>query len=182
MANGTPPDDPRVFVARARAGDQRAFRQLYDLHVSSLFRFLGQFGGTREDVREWVQQAFIKAFLHLDRFDERSTFATWLFRIGLNEMRSDRRKLTILTRDDGRIEEMPAEDLADRFVWDQAMRTWLEELDEQKRTVFLLHEVEGFSHGEIARILDIEESHSRTILARTRSYLRRRWEGKRKAL
>ena len=84
-----------TLVGRARGGDQKAFRSLYDAHVSPLFRFLSQFSFDREETREWVQRAFINAFGRLDQFDGRSTFSTWLFTIGLNEMRSDRRRKNI---------------------------------------------------------------------------------------
>ena len=56
------------------------------------------------------------------------------------------------------------------------MRTWLEDLDETKRTVFLLYEVEGYSHAEIASMLEIGESTSRTILSRAKQYLKTKWQ------
>jgi len=171
-------DEPQL-IARARQGDHNAFRTLYELHVDGLYRFLKQFSGNHDDVEDWVQRSFIRAYRALDRFGGRSRFATWLIAIGLNEMRSDRRKPAMVIVDGG-AEAAAEEDLAERFVWDDLMRGWLAELDETKRAVFLLYEVEGFSHAEIAAMLEIGESASRTILARTKQWLREQWNRERK--
>jgi RNA polymerase sigma-70 factor (ECF subfamily) len=171
------------LIDRARKGDQKAFRSLYEFHVGPLFRFLLQFASDRDEARDWVQRAFIRAFEHLGQFDRRSLFGTWLFTIGLNEMRTDRRRKNIidLEPDLSSLADGSSES-TEEFVWSSAMRHWLDMLDTQKRSVFVLHEIEGFSHKEIAAMLHIEESHSRTILTRVRSYLQRRWTGERKAL
>jgi len=172
-----------VLLEQARASDQRALRGLYDLHAGPLFRFLGQFSGDREETKEWVQRAFIKAFDRLGQFDGRSTFRTWIFTIGMNEMRSDRRRKNIVQLEQD-IPTLPARarDHAEDFQWESMMKAWLDRLDNTKRSVFVLHEVEGFSHREIADMLGIQQSHSRTLLLRVRHYLQRQWKQERKAL
>ena len=171
------------WVERSRAGDHRAFRHLYDLHVVSLYRFLAQFSNASEDTEEWVQRAFIKSFERLHQFDNRSSFGTWLFRIGLNEMRSDiRRRKILMLEPESAAETVASADESERFAWSETLRGLLDELDEQKQSVFILYEVEGFSHREIGSMLGIDESHSRTILTRVKEHLRRGLDQERRAI
>ena len=164
-----------IWITEAKEGNQRAFRELYDANVSPLFRFLKQFGSDTDQVEEWVQRAFIKAFAHLDSFDGRSRFSSWLFRLALNEMRMDwrRRRIVAFVPTDDEHEDLSHE--ADAFEWKQLMKTWMDELDETKRAVFILYEVEGYSHAEIAMMLGIAESSSRTLLVRAKRILQDRW-------
>jgi len=164
-----------IWIAEAKEGNQKAFRELYDANVSPLFRFLKQFGSDTDQVEEWVQRAFVKAFAHLDSFDGRSRFSSWLFRLALNEMRMDwrrRRIVAFVPMDDERGDLLREADL---FEWKQLMKTWMDELDETKRAVFILYEVEGYSHAEIASMLGIAESSSRTLLVRAKRILQDRW-------
>jgi RNA polymerase sigma factor (sigma-70 family) len=166
-----------LWITKAREGDQKAFQALYDLHVEPLFRFLRQFSSEYAEVEEWVQRAFVKAFEHLGSFDGRSRFCTWLFTLGMNEMRMDRRRqgrapVSPMADDEDSIPVSEPED----FEWEEMMRIWMNDLDETKRAVFVLYEVEGYSHAEIAGMLGIGESTSRTTLSRTKRYLKDRWK------
>lgn len=174
--------DESFLISRIRQGDYSAFRVLYEHHVDPLYRFLKQFSRDHHQVEEWVQRSFIKAYESLDRFAGRSRFSTWLFTIGLNEMRSDKRKIQMISVEDMTSGGAGTENPHEIFEWEEMMRGWLEQLDDVRRSVFLLHEVEGFSHGEIAQMLQIGESTSRTILSRTRHWLQMKWnqEGTRK--
>lgn len=174
--------DESFLISRIREGDTRAYRQLYDRHVDGLYRFLKQFSRNRQQVEDWVQRSFIKAFDSLDRFAGRSRFSTWLFTIGLNEMRTDRRRIPVIPIEEAPPQPQETDDPHDRFHWDDMMRTWLDEMDDVKRSVFLLHEVEGFSHAEIAGMLQIHESASRTILSRTRAFLQEQWNKERQRI
>ncbi|MBI3579239.1 MAG: sigma-70 family RNA polymerase sigma factor [Ignavibacteriales bacterium] len=168
------------WVNKAREGDHKAFRALYDRNITPLYRFMRQFSPDVHEVEEWVQRAFIKAFQHIHSFDGKARFSTWLFRIALNEMRTDRRRASIIPfthPDDDGISSVPSDgNESDIWEWNETMRTWMQELDETKRTVFLLYEVEGYSHAEIASMLEVSESTSRTILSRTKRYLKTRWQ------
>jgi len=173
-------DEPSL-IERTRAGDHEAFRVLYETHVDSLYRFLRQFSKDPHRVEEWVQRTFIKAFERLGSFHGRSKFSSWIFSIGLNEMRSDVRRAAILQFEPVETgADIPLDDTADEFQWNDLMKGWLAQLDEVKRAVFLLHEVEGYNHGEISGLLNIQESTSRTILTRTRQWLRDQWKRERK--
>lgn len=170
-------DNEILIIHRAQKGDQKAFKILYDANVVSLFRFMKQFSKNSVDVEEWVQRSFIKAHEHLPTFRGDAKFSSWLFRLGLNEMKMDRRRLAILSIDNSEIEELSSEEQnSDQFEWNEMMKTWLGELDENKRMVFLLYEVEGYSHSEIAEMIGVGESTSRTILMRAKRYLKERWK------
>jgi RNA polymerase sigma-70 factor (ECF subfamily) len=68
-----------------------------------------------------------------------------------------------------------SESATEHIDWNDAMKVWLRDLDETKRAVFMLYEVEGYSHAEIASMLGIAESSSRTMLSRAKRFLQERW-------
>jgi len=91
-------------------------------------------------------------------------------------MRMDRRRAQRAPIGSMADEEAPGSSIEpEEFEWDETMRVWMQDLDETKRAVFVLYEVEGYSHAEIAEMLGIGESSSRTILSRTKQYLKDRW-------
>lgn len=173
MDNTTKNADEAAVISRIINGDTAGFRILYDAHVLHLFRFLKQFRKNDTDVQELVQRAFIKAFEGLALFNHRSRFRTWLFRIALNELHGDNRRSAVLSfteldhaadRSGGNEEE--------QLEWNSTLRTLFDRMDDLKKSVFILYEVEGYSHAEIAEMLDVQESTSRTILSRTKQTLR----------
>jgi RNA polymerase sigma-70 factor (ECF subfamily) len=159
-------DDIRLAIA----GDQGAYKRLYLRHVDALFHFMMQFSDDRETVRDWVQQAFIRAFSKLDQFEGRSGFKTWLYQIAINEMRQSLRGLTFdkVSIDDHPHLEQEEVEISDWI----SLRDRIRQLPERQRLVLLMHDVEGFSHSEIAITLGINESSSRAILSRTKHQLR----------
>jgi len=170
-------DNEIQIIHRAQKGDQKAFEMLYNANVVSLFRFMKQFSKDSVEVEEWVQRSFIKAYEHLTTFRGDAKFSSWLFRLGLNEMKMDRRRFAILPIDNSEIDEMSLkEQNLDQFDWNEMMKAWLGELDENKRMVFLLYEIEGYSHSEIAEMLGFGESTSRTILTRAKQQLKEKWK------
>src|SRR3954469_11208268 len=85
-----------VIVARARAGDADAYRVLVERHSRSLFRLAFRMTGNESDAEDVVQESFMRAYRQLDKFDERASFGTWLYRItancSLDLMRSKKRR------------------------------------------------------------------------------------------
>lgn len=165
----------KELVRKVKAGDQRAFKQLYDFYVDSLYLFMKQFSADKLQVEDWVQRAFIKAYLNINKFDGISLFKTWLYKIALNEMKMDYRKAGFVQNVSIDDEVIVAEMEDSDFQWNLVMKKWLGELSEIKRMVFVLFEVEGYSHSEIAGMLNINESASRTILTRTKAWLKQKW-------
>lgn len=167
--------DESIWIVRAKEGSEKAYRSLYDRHVTPLFRFLQQFTAEEAQVEDWVQRAFIKAFLNLATFDGRARFSTWLFTLAINEMRMDwrRQQVVAFVPLDEDLDAAGADE--EPFDWNQLMKEWTNELDATKRAVFILYEVEGYSHSEIGSMLGIAESSSRTLLTRAKRHLQDRW-------
>jgi RNA polymerase sigma-70 factor (ECF subfamily) len=162
-----------ALITAIQNGETSAYRLLYDAHVLSLFRFLKQFKRSDADVQELVQRAFIKAYDKLGTFNRQSAFKTWLFQIALNELRGDFRRASLIPFVEyDSVEEPVISGEEDRLEWNSTLRSAVDSLDDLKKCVFLLYEVEGYSHGEIADMLSIGESSSRTILTRTKQQLR----------
>ncbi len=168
------------IIRQTLKGNEQAFRLIFERHVEALFRFLHQFSKSSEELDDWVQRTFIRAYERLNQFDSNARFEPWLFQIGINEMRTDRRRAKI-------VQFIPAGDqpnlepvFEEQFEWSITMKDIIRALDENKRMVFTLHEVEGFTHKEIASMLQITESHSRSILMRTKQELRTHWNDERK--
>ena len=167
----------KSLIEKVKKGDERAFRKLYDSNVQPLYRFLMQFNKDHDLVEDWVQVTFIKAYRNISRFESKSKFSTWLFRIGINEMRTDFRKQS--RRDNVSLDEtIPDENLINEedFEWHMDMKWLLDDLEENKKAIFILFEVEGYSHSEIAEMLNISEANSRTSLSRVKCYLKERWQ------
>ncbi len=161
------------LINQAINGDQNAYKVLYDHHIDGLFAFLNQFSKDRDLVRDWTQRAFIKAFNKLNTFQFKARFKSWLFTIGLNEMRTDMRSSVMFVElQEPEIEDLPDEDI-DPELWDHAKQA-IRDLDPQKKMILLLHVAEGYSHKEIAGMLSIKEGTSRIILHRTKEELRKK--------
>ena len=174
--------DEIFWVEKARNGDQRAFRKLYDGHVEPLYRFMRRHSKDAGQVEDWVQRAFIKAYRNIGSFNGVARFSTWLYTIALNEMRTDFRRPNLVILEPGPFaEERSTGAQDDSFIWEDMMKQWLAELDDSKRMVFVLYEVEGYSHAEIASMLNINEGASRTLLHRARNLLKSRWETEEKS-
>jgi len=167
------PNDKKNWLLRAQNGDEAAFKKIFEAHANELFRFLNQFSDRRDQVQDWVQTAFYKAFKNLDQFDGRSRFKTWLWRIGINEMKMTKRLSIQYTEfeDISSIKE-PAKKIPTESII--TMRNEIDKLPDQKKMVLILYEVEGYSHKEIADMLNVGESTSRTILSRTKKELRKK--------
>jgi RNA polymerase sigma-70 factor (ECF subfamily) len=171
IANPVPEQDRRDLL-RARGGDQQAYKAIYERHMASLFRFLTQFTDDRDLIADWVQLAFIKAFQNLDRFEGRSSFKSWLYKISINEMRQTFRSSH---REPDYVDEEQLYSYSDQRSspadW-ITLRDKIRRLPDRQRLVFLMFEIEGFSHAEIAKVLSITESSSRSILTRVKIQLR----------
>jgi RNA polymerase sigma-70 factor (ECF subfamily) len=172
-------DDRRLAEACAN-GDTSAFEQLYrgfgDRMKSVAYNYLGNI----TDAEDVVQETFLKIHRGASGFTGEASFSTWLYRILVNTCNDALRKRH------RRPVESPIEALTVERAGanvDEAkrmtLRKLLAELPEQRRTVFMLFEVEGLSHAEIAGILGISEGNSKWILFSTKKQLQEKWKGDR---
>jgi RNA polymerase sigma-70 factor, ECF subfamily len=162
-------------VARAVRGDQAAQRALYDTHVERVYRLAFRLTGEDELARDCTQDTFIRAFDRLSGFRGESSFSTWLYSIAMSVTLNSIRKVKRL-----RAREVTLDD-ADSFggsprasdpVLRERLSRAIDALPEGYRTVFLMHDVEGFTHEEIGKSLGIQSGTSKAQLFRARARLR----------
>lgn len=163
------------MVERAKAGDQNAFRRLYDGNVDRIYRLTYRMAGSDDLARDFTQETFLRAWQRLDQFRGDAAFSTWLHSIAVSVSLNGIRKA-----DRHRKRERSLEDaahlartgpVADHEVRDR-LRGAVDDLPEIYRTVFLMHDLEGYSHGEIAETLGVAEGTSKARLFRARAKLR----------
>jgi RNA polymerase sigma-70 factor, ECF subfamily len=162
------PDAP--FVERARRGDRRAFEQLVERHQQRLFTLAARTLGSADEAADAVQEAFIRAWLALDRFRGGSLFSTWLYRIALNAAHDQRLKRRAEPLDEQR---EPA-DPQDTFLASElssALQAALNELEDEYRVAVVLYDVLGCSYVEIAQLTDVAEGTVKSRIFRGRSRL-----------
>jgi len=168
--------DTDDIVARSRQGDVAAFRQLFLQHRAEVSRLVFRMMGPRADLEDVVQEVFLQVHRSLKDFRGQSKFTTWLHRVTVNVVLMQRRSarsrpqmVAPLVEDievDPRL--LPDDDLV-RLERMRAFRRVIEKLAEKKRTVFILHEIEGISPQEIATIVGAP-----VLTVRTRLFYARR--------
>jgi RNA polymerase sigma-70 factor (ECF subfamily) len=171
-------------VARATAGDRQAFEELYRIHVNRVFALCVRMTNDRAAAEELTQDVFVRAWQKLSLFRGDSAFGTWLHRLAvnvvLNARKSEGRDRKRFGGRDAEPEEEPIEwQLTARAVT-PGLAMDLEQaigmLPPGARKVFVLHDVEGYKHEEIAEQLSITTGGSKAQLHRARMLLRKALE------
>jgi RNA polymerase sigma-70 factor (ECF subfamily) len=167
--------DERQLIERALAGDPVAERALYEQHVGRVYRMAWRMSGNETLAEDFTQEVFVRAFDRLADFRFGSRFSTWLHRITMTTVLNGlRRTQRIDEREPAREDLTPFDrgredpDTTLRLSLHQA----IDELNEGQRAVLVMHDLEGFTHAEIAGALEIEEGTSKARLSRARSRLR----------
>jgi RNA polymerase sigma-70 factor (ECF subfamily) len=165
-------DDRSLADAVAGTGDERAFRELYRRHTPALYQLvLRMLGGVSADAEDVVQETWIRAVRQLTKFRWESSLRTWLTAIGLNLARETLRKRARSRTEE--IDEHPG--IAARPVRDAEridLERAIERLPNGYRAVLVLHDVEGFTHEEISRQLQIAVGTSKSQLFDARRAVR----------
>lgn len=175
-------DDESILLRRCRAGEGAAQGELVARYQDRVYNTCLRMCGNAADAEDFAQEAFVKALQSLDRFDGRSRFYTWLFRIAVNLVLSGRRRAsTVRMRglDDG-VGRSAQLESADAPVVMQAGRreehrlvlAAMEELDADVRAIVVLRDVESLDYAEIAEILNIAPGTVKSRLHRARMALR----------
>jgi RNA polymerase sigma-70 factor, ECF subfamily len=163
------------LIERARRGDPLAARSLYDANVERVFRLAHRITGDPEDAREATQQTFVRAFQALSGFRQGSAFSTWLHAITVSVALNTRRRARRLGARTAPLELAEAT-IEPPELPDPALRRRLHEaidaLPERMRAVFIMHEIEGFTHMEIAEALGLAEGSCKAHLFRAKEKLR----------
>ncbi|HEX2664237.1 MAG TPA: RNA polymerase sigma factor [Candidatus Acidoferrum sp.] len=172
-----PANQDAALAAACQAGDLRAYERLYALQGARMKNLARNVLGSTADAEDAVQETFLKVQRSIAGFRGQSSFVTWTYRILLNTCydarRSRLRKKEVTTDEDSeqapRMEpRAPGAHPSLRMALERA----LEKLTQHQRDVFLLYEVEGFRHAEIAGMLEITEAASKNTLFQAKKNLR----------
>jgi RNA polymerase sigma-70 factor (ECF subfamily) len=174
-----------LLIPAAKAGDLTAFQELSRRHTDKLHRRIYRLTGNWEDAEDVVQEALLRAFLHLNRFEGRSAFSTWLTRIAINSALMEMRKKRHMVLIDGIDEDgatsrtwEPAdtretpEQHADNREREQLLKEAILRLRPVLRTVVQLRQTSECSMSDIASILGISVPAVKSRMYRARAALR----------
>ncbi len=172
--DSVPGSEPLTDVARAAAGDARAFEALYRAHLPRVHSLVRRMTAGR-DADELTQDVFVRLWQKLGTFRGDSSFSTWLHRLAVNvvieRFRSDQTRRARL-HDGEDIFEVLAGPAQTRDIG-MDFEAALEKLPDGAREIFVLHDVEGYKHHEIATMLEISAGTSKAQLHRARMMLRK---------
>jgi len=176
-----PAEPEAALVERAQGGDRAAFEELVRRHADHLYAVVLRFVADRGAAEEVTQEAFLRAWRSIGRFEGRSRFFTWLYRIGINEAKRRAARqppATVVSLDDEPIPEAPD--------WSEAPETRLRHNDLHRlledtiralpieyRTPIILRDVEGLTTQEAAEVMDLGEAAFKSRLHRARLAVRR---------
>ena len=167
--------DDNELVAEVLRGESRAERELYDRHVDRVFRLAFRMAGDETLARDLTQDTFIRAFGRLSEFRGESTLATWLHAIATSVILNGLKKVQrIRSREQGG-DELPEVAVTRRESEpDLKLRLAraIDGLPDGYRMVFVMHDVEGYTHDEIGETLGIKAGTSKAQLFRARARLR----------
>ena len=165
------------WVDKARAGDRLAFEKLYRSHCDRIYGLCWRMcGGDKALAEDMVQEAFVRAWNKLDLFRGDSKFGTWLHRLTVNVVLSDRRiRVKRLQREREMVDDVERTLVGDRNVF-AGLRKDLEAaiagLPERARSVLILYDIEGYKHSEIAEMTGMAVGSSKAQLHRARKLVR----------
>lgn len=167
------------LAARCRAGDADAFEELYRQHARRLYSLAVRMIGSAEDAEDLLQEVFLQAHRKLPGFRGESTLGTWLYRLTMNHcldhLRGRQAKMSRATAslaDEHAAEPMAPEPVVPSAISRMDLERAIEALPPGAKAAFLLHDVEGFEHQEIAAILGISEGTSKSQVHKARLKLR----------
>ena len=181
-------EDEHLLVTAAKRGDQSAFEELVNRYEKKIFRLTMNITRNTEDAEDAMQDAFMKAYSHLNTFEEDSRFYTWLVRIAANEalMRLRKRRPNQFSLDEpieGEDEAIPR-DIQDwgpspeqRYAQSEMreiLNGAIDQLSPDFRIVFVLRDIEGLSTEETASSVGISEAAVKSRLLRARLRLRQK--------
>ena len=174
--------DEARLVERSQAGDRHAFEELVRRHADRLYAVVLRFVADVDEAEEVTQETFLRAWRSIDKFELRSRFFTWLYRIGINEAkrRAERRPPpgTVSSIEDTPIEDAPdwsevpelrAEQGQLRSVLEDAVRA----LPIEYRAPLILRDVEGLSTQQAAEVMELRQAAFKSRLHRARLAVRR---------
>jgi RNA polymerase sigma-70 factor (ECF subfamily) len=174
----TPQVNEPELIARVLAGDRLAGRELYDAHASRVFRLAFRLTGDAELAREFTQDTFVRAFQRLADFRGDAAFSTWIHRITVTVVANAMRKVRRLRERETDLDDLdglhPANASARRLDPDlrDRLAKAIDALPDIYRITLIMHDMEGYTHTEIAEVLGVAEGTCKSRLSAARAQLR----------
>ena len=169
-----------ALAAACRSGDLRAYERLYTLHGARMKNLARNLLGNPSDAEDAVQETFLKVHRSIAGFRGQSSFVTWTYRILINTCydarRSRLRKKEVANQDSEESPGIEPRAPGAHPTLRMALERALAKLTQHQRDVFLLYEVEGFRHSEIAGMLEMTETASKNTLFQAKKSLRQMLE------
>jgi len=172
--------DELALIGRCREGDLGAFEELYRTHAGRLYSVALRLVGNPADAEDLLQEIFLAAHRKLDTFRGESSLGTWLYRLATNlcldhlRSRTGRsRHVTDSIDDEPGLFDVATSSLAEQTVTRMDLERALARLPEGCRSAFVLHDVEGLEHREVAEILGVAEGTSKSQVHKARLKLRK---------
>jgi RNA polymerase sigma-70 factor, ECF subfamily len=163
------------LIGRVLAGDPSAERALYDAHVDRVFRLVYRMAGDLDRAQDYTQETFIRAFSRLGDFRGEAALSTWLGSIAISVTLNGLRKVRRLTEREVALDDVVPVGRATREAepdLKSRLKQAIDDLPDGYRAVFVMHDVEGYTHEEIATSLGVHPGTSKAQLFRARARLR----------
>jgi RNA polymerase sigma-70 factor (ECF subfamily) len=173
---------PKKTIENAQSGDRAAMEEIYLQYGNPCFCLANRIIANKEAAQDIVHIVFVKVMNNIQKFDNSGSFSGWLRKIAVNEsighLRSHNKNMKDTEFEDDLILDNQYSDASSQFDtrWWEACKdlsTLTQKLSEQARAVLILHEIEGYSHQEIAMLFGKSESFSKQSLARTLQQLQK---------
>jgi RNA polymerase sigma-70 factor (ECF subfamily) len=167
--------DEAQLVAAVLAGEARAERELYDRHVDRVYRLAFRMAGDETLAADFTQDTFVRAFEKLGDFRRESSLATWLHAIASSVILNGLKKVKRIRSREHADDELPDVPVTRRQAEPDLklkLARSIDALPEGYRMVFVMHDVEGYTHEEIGLALGIQPGTSKAQLFRARARLR----------
>ena len=163
------------LIARAKSGNERAFEDLYRIHVGRVYAVCLRILGDHYRAEEVTQQVFIRSWIKLASFRGEGSFGSWLHRLAVNAALNELKASALMQIQYSSLEDLPTES-SYQGSFSEEMQMDLEKavaaLPTGARVVFVLHEIEGFNHKDIATKLGLANGTCKAQLFRARKLLR----------
>ena len=166
--------DEEYLIAMSKDGSYRSQKKLYEMHSGMVWSICLRYLGNHEDAQDAFQNAFITVFKKIADYQGKGEFGAWVRKIAVNAAlmfyRSNRKSRLYVELDDVGVLSSNEDGILDQLSAEDLMKA-IKELPDGYRVVFNMYAVEGYSHAEIAEVLNISESTSRSQFSRARKLL-----------
>ncbi|QAA82742.1 RNA polymerase sigma factor [Aequorivita sp. H23M31] len=171
-------------IMRVLEGEKELFEILLRRYNQRLFRVIRSYIASEDDVRDIMQEAYVKSYLKLGQFNNQASFSTWLIRIGINEALQFIRKRKRQSENYGKTEsienvfhlpdtkQMNPENQVIKSETRVILERAVDQLPEKYRVIFVLHQIEGLSNAEIVESLKLTDSNVKVRLHRAKKLLK----------